>query len=426
MPREHRPQERQTVPQLKPDARERPEARVEAPPIVSLEYDMVVGNVLPEVQPPVVAVTADMTPRTLKVVEQIADREPALQTVAEIRLREALIPPAPVSIEMPPVPPVITLPLVAPVTVKETAPSAIPRAEAGEKPEHTVDLLPEPVPEHVEAVLVESFSLDELVLIAEQSPDVPPPLYRSLFEDEFAIPSSQLATEAVEAPAGTKEQLVDPWIAELAKEPSDIYDDFAKALLQLSDENHTDKPASPDRRDATVFAGETETSEPIPPVVIEVAERLTSLAPEQKETAMPLVQTIVETVHEVRQLQAAEASPTDIAAAEERLTELCVQLFEAIGIEYDEEKIKQFVQSILRPEFRPIPAPAAMLDLEHMGTHEVKRRFPQLKHVWDDLLNQLPLQYVLGYFALFRSAPWLQDDIAQLHWSTHTTHRQVQ
>ena len=57
----------------------------------------------------------------------------------------------------------------------------------------------------------------------------------------------------------------------------------------------------------------------------------------------------------------------------------------------------------------PAPARMAELDLEHIGTHEVKRRFPSLTAAFFDLFT--PLHQALGTFAVRKSSPRLLDEL---------------
>lgn len=170
------------------------------------------------------------------------------------------------------------------------------------------------------------------------------------------------------------------------------YDTFQNALFALAEAL---APAAP-----TAEASTGEEAEAAPPICKEVAERLVALEPTEKADVMPIVQEISAAVREVHELTTTHASPEEIAAAAERLTELCVELFKALGIEYDEETVQQFVQSILRPDFVQNIAAAPVLDLEHMGTHEVKRRAGQLPTSLSDFLAGSSIHSLLGNLTL--------------------------
>jgi hypothetical protein len=99
-----------------------------------------------------------------------------------------------------------------------------------------------------------------------------------------------------------------------------------------------------------------------------------------------------------------EAESNEIAAKKVELEQLCVQLFECLGITYSEETVKQFVRSITKPEktmtLNEEKVPNA--DWLHMGTHEYKfSDVASLLLGLMQLLKQKARPYVrLGKFAL--------------------------
>lgn len=236
----------------------------------------------------------------------------------------------------------------------------------------------------MEEDLVDNAALNELwgILQPEDIPEAQPVVFQE--EIEFAV--------------------ID-WAAELSKEPQDVYEDFTETLRSIT-ELVTLSPAKDKADELTVVHLELESSEskqtePIPAIITAVAERLTVLEPPQKELVAPILKDIIGAIHGIQLLETKESDPETIAAVEVQLEELCITLFEAVGIEYNEQDIMQFIRIMLySPEFRP---PQALeveqeLDLEHMGTREVKGRFPQLTGSLTSITSQL--QYALGVFAL--------------------------
>jgi hypothetical protein len=149
----------------------------------------------------------------------------------------------------------------------------------------------------------------------------------------------------------------------------------------------------------------------VPVVVIEVAERLASLQPDQQELAMPIVQSITEAVHQLSALRMSQAPVWEVAAAEQKLDQLVVQLFEAIGLELDEEKMRQFVGAIAGPEFARHLNRREGVWLEGVGTREVKRRFKEFFAWLVSLLTEVPARHLLGMFAVFHAGPRLQANV---------------
>jgi hypothetical protein len=133
-------------------------------------------------------------------------------------------------------------------------------------------------------------------------------------------------------------------------------------------------------------------------VAAELAEVLQVLEPEQVEVVAPTVQAIARTVQEIglmRLYEDRDMAP-DITAAEERLVELVTELCEQLHIE-DTEKVQQLVAILLAKDFMAPPQKEAWLDLEHMGTHEVKRDFAPLISGADAHEKGLSIHAVLGY-----------------------------
>jgi hypothetical protein len=183
------------------------------------------------------------------------------------------------------------------------------------------------------------------------------------------------------------------WSVELSKEPLDLYEDFAEGLLLFS-ENVEDI-------EAVLADGETFEQQDPPSIIITVAERLAELEPDKKELVTSILKDIVEAIHGVHVLEASEANEETVTAAKAQLEELCITLFEAAGIDYNEQAVKVFAQAMLHPEFRlsqPDDKKVELLDLEHVGTREAKRFSRWLSALSD---TRIRLEHVLGEFALF-------------------------
>jgi hypothetical protein len=216
---------------------------------------------------------------------------------------------------------------------------------------------------------------------------------------------AEYVPETPAASPGTATYTETGWAAELTKEPLDIYDDFTAALqafaapVPLMAETVTD-PLPVSRQ-----GEEPAEALLVPAVLTVVAERLAGLEPSAKEQAAPILRDIVGAVHGLRLLEARGADPEMVAATAASLEASCIVLFETIGItEYSEEEVRQFMEIISQPDFRPPDtAEPETPDLEKAGTREAKRHSLQLG---DGLANiETQLQRVLGMVALFHAHP---------------------
>lgn len=102
---------------------------------------------------------------------------------------------------------------------------------------------------------------------------------------------------------------------------------------------------------------------------------LESLEPSQVEYTKNVIEALSIVIRESQQLPE-EATNEEKEIIEQKLEELCIQLFESLGIEYDEETIKQFMQSITQQEsFVNLNIETDALSTEalnNMGTREYK------------------------------------------------------
>ena len=232
--------------------------------------------------------------------------------------------------------------------------------------------------------VVEGLAVPEEELTAEE-------LFRSLLNFD----------EAPERPA------VD-WSAELDKEPEQVYEDFVGALNAFVELAAMPIENDGDNDEETLIAdqiGDHENPErqPAPPIVLTVAGRLAELGNSEKEAVAPILQNITGAIHGIGLLQAREAEPEMIAETVAQLEELCIVLFEALGIDYEDEDIKQFVGVMIRPEFKPVQPPPQELrpDLEYTGTREAKWHFPKLPSGIAGLVEER-IQRAVGMLALTR------------------------
>ena len=144
----------------------------------------------------------------------------------------------------------------------------------------------------------------------------------------------------------------------------DAIDEQEEALdIQLSKitaiETQEDGPDSPE---PAMFQGHEE----------EFNLYLGSLEPTQAETAKDLVEALTTAIKDSRELPGSTGEEKEII--EQGLEELCAQLFEYLGIEYDEEITKRFIQNITAPEsvINIDTYELTAEDLNNMGTREYK------------------------------------------------------
>ena len=144
----------------------------------------------------------------------------------------------------------------------------------------------------------------------------------------------------------------------------DAIDEQEEALdIQLSKitaiETQEDGPDSPE---PAMFQGHEE----------EFNLYLGSLEPTQAETAKDLVEALTTAIKDSRELPGSTGEEKEII--EQGLEELCAQLFEYLGIEYDEEITKRFIQSITAPEsvINIDTYELTAEDLNNLGTREYK------------------------------------------------------
>lgn len=88
----------------------------------------------------------------------------------------------------------------------------------------------------------------------------------------------------------------------------------------------------------------------MPPVHQELAIQLQVAAPPEKAAAMPVLAKVTETVREIAVLQTT-GTVEEIMAAEDRLIQEVIELYKALRLPFDDEKIKTMVAVLLTPAF---------------------------------------------------------------------------
>lgn len=230
-----------------------------------------------------------------------------------------------------------------------------------------------------------------------------------IFSDSPIDYQQQSPTEPIkedmpaEAPSKTLEI---SWQDELSKEPEEQCQDFTQALQNLV-ELMSDPPIPGDNETSAVQLDNTETQETVlRDIVIVMADRLTKMEINDRELVVPVMQNIISQLNNIQLLKTQEIEPEIILEAETKLKELVIVLFEAVGLDCNEQQAEQLIWLMLSPNFQP---PQRLIDqeeidLEKNGTREAKitLRIAQLGTNFIDAEDKL-LQ-ALGMFALF----WVQ------------------
>lgn len=221
---------------------------------------------------------------------------------------------------------------------------------------------------------------------------------------ELSLDNEQSFQELFSSIAGTESQPSSPttdWETELSNSPDIIYDNFLDALSAFTELT----PALPDNEISAASDGseDLELVEPMtaPAIVLTVAERLAELEPDARESVALILKNIVGAIHGLDVLVSRGAQPERVQAVMSQLENFCVKLFENIGIDYNEADIKQFIEVMIHPDFyltQGLKDDDNPLDLEYLGTHEVKLHFPKLLGSFVDI--EASIRQALGAIAL--------------------------
>jgi hypothetical protein len=235
------------------------------------------------------------------------------------------------------------------------------------------------------------------------------PVYGEAIEQiDIAIALQPEPPEA-RPPAETLERL--PQAEAPEQESLKLYAAFTQALQALAEATEaapeavavaSAEPIDAQTADGLQTAEMQLEPEAVPAIVRAVAERLSAAPVEEKETTALILQEVVVAVRAVETLQSEAADTEIIEAAVAQLKESIVALFTQLGIEHEPEDIERFMHVLLRPDFRlsqPQVTGETTEDIEHSGTHEIKRRFTQIVSGWADAEQRA--KQLLGMLALF-------------------------
>lgn len=121
------------------------------------------------------------------------------------------------------------------------------------------------------------------------------------------------------------------------------------------------------------------------PVAETIVEQVAKLADEQIDTddilGSPVINDIVELAHDLQESIETNASDEQIESLKIELTVKLTLLFEELGIEIEPKEIEKLIIEITKNTSEPTELteylPIDAVDLEHSGTHEVKRSLSQ-------------------------------------------------
>ncbi len=138
-----------------------------------------------------------------------------------------------------------------------------------------------------------------------------------------------------------------------------------------------------------------------PAVAQELSARLAEISSEQKETVMPIVQNLVQSLEAVRALRLEAAPSADMAAAVGLVAAHTRQLCEVLG-ERDAGKMQTLIRVLVGPAFAEQLFLLTPKELEGMGTHEFKHTFRSTYGKATASSDSVPTtSHILGSFALF-------------------------
>ncbi len=176
-----------------------------------------------------------------------------------------------------------------------------------------------------------------------------------------------------------------------------IYEDFSNALLDYIELQQEVEDVE------DIYSPEASLeSVPLQPIIISVSERLELLEPDQKEQIVPILQNIIDTIDDLLSFEDNVISYELTDAAHSKLEDLCIELFEALGIDYDDNDVDKFISVILKSDFElPVKTRASLnyADLASIGTHEAKKTGTRTSN---SSMIHSRLQQILGMFVLIK------------------------
>jgi len=247
----------------------------------------------------------------------------------------------------------------------------------------------EAIPEVIYAApIAEEPAIKEVVVNTEMPKAVvEPPVENIVFDVPARKPVAEI-TSVYTAVAPVEEQKVS--IAPVAAEPAQpkpavIADKLVKApaprrvfVEKTVEHNKSSAKDLPPVEDIAQAQPEVVEMDSIPETLhaapaVEAVKRAEVMDAVETEKVLPMLQAFVEQVRAVEALILDSAEPIDIAEAEAKLEEIAMALFEQLQIDYEPEKVKQYIAELRHVDIATLLATKAnFVDLEHDGTHEAK------------------------------------------------------
>ncbi len=253
---------------------------------------------------------------------------------------------------------------------------------------------------HVPAVEVAE-QLAHMDYAAEDSIDKAPEIPERTVETTDA--SSTAIKEKIQVPEHSIEAETVRQEDEVLRSPDERCEEFAEALQRIA--AAPVEPSASASEDTGTELFQTHDSEqsgeqPMPAIVVTVAEQLAQLEHEEKATIAPFLQDMLSLSLTIQQLKTQGAEKQSIDAQEKRLAEVVTTFFEAAGTHCEDKDVQIFIDAILQPEFQPAQPTndATDIDLEYTGTREAKYHFPKL--TIDLVALEDKLRQALGTVAL--------------------------
>jgi len=261
--------------------------------------------------------------------------------------------------------------------VQYPEPSILPTLSRTEAPKHKGAPLPQPRQKlHVTAI-EPATELSVTGIIA-------PPLPSLEYQEDYNLgpldtaESYDISTEATADPemifefedtpaGGFTVGLVEAPIAEATAEPASTLEIDEPAVYV---QEYKDFAAVLGITEPILNEQQTLEVQPLPPICVEVAAAMQELAPEPAEAAQEMLQNIMIKIDEVveQRISGSELAP----ASEEELEQLCIELFEYLGIEHTPETVMEFVAGIMRTKKLSLETEESNAEQYDDGTHEIK------------------------------------------------------
>lgn len=237
----------------------------------------------------------------------------------------------------------------------------------------------------------------------ELSADIGEPSEHVQAQDAVGVSEQELLELANWADSeATQLQTVEPttetWMTVLRKQPLEAYDTVMNALADFIRPLESLEQLERPQDHADLLHDEAVATQH---AAARILERMAILEGEQKLVAADIMQTILGTVHGLHVMKEHGQDEQLILETKAKLAGLISELSDVLGIALETEDVQRLVTVLMELQFAHEPsneADAAVIDLQHVGTHEGMHP-PRQFGV--NLLDQERAQRVLGLFTLW-------------------------